>query len=115
MYKRQDNVLSVLVGGKNIYEVTCMSIKQLIPFFENLKLTKSQKEISGLLVKEILSRLTFLKNVGLEYLTLSRSAGTLSGGEAQRIRLATQIGSKLTGVLYVLDEPSIGCLLYTSS
>ena len=104
----QDNVLSVLVGGKNIYEVTCMSIKQLIPFFENLKLTKSQKEISGLLVKEILSRLTFLKNVGLEYLTLSRSAGTLSGGEAQRIRLATQIGSKLTGVLYVLDEPSIG-------
>ena len=98
----QDNVLSVLVGGKNIYEVTCMSIKQLIPFFENLK------EISGLLVKEILSRLTFLKNVGLEYLTLSRSAGTLSGGEAQRIRLATQIGSKLTGVLYVLDEPSIG-------
>ena len=106
--RRQDNVLSVLVGGKNIYEVTCMSIKQLIPFFENLKLTKSQKEISGLLVKEILSRLTFLKNVGLEYLTLSRSAGTLSGGEAQRIRLATQIGSKLTGVLYVLDEPSIG-------
>lgn len=104
----QDNVLSVLVGGKNIYEVTCMSIKQLIQFFENLKLTKSQKEISGLLVKEILSRLTFLKNVGLEYLTLSRSAGTLSGGEAQRIRLATQIGSKLTGVLYVLDEPSIG-------
>lgn len=104
----QDNILSVLVGGKNIYEVTCMSIKQLIPFFENLKLTKSQKEISGLLVKEILSRLTFLKNVGLEYLTLSRSAGTLSGGEAQRIRLATQIGSKLTGVLYVLDEPSIG-------
>lgn len=106
--KLQDNVLSVLVGGKNIYEVTCMSIKQLIQFFENLKLTKSQKEISGLLVKEILSRLTFLKNVGLEYLTLSRSAGTLSGGEAQRIRLATQIGSKLTGVLYVLDEPSIG-------
>lgn len=104
----QDNVLSVLVGGKNIYEVTCTSIKQLIPFFENLKLTKSQQEISGLLVKEILSRLTFLKNVGLEYLTLSRSAGTLSGGEAQRIRLATQIGSKLTGVLYVLDEPSIG-------
>ena len=104
----QENVLSVLVGGKNIYEVTCMSIKQLIPFFENLKLTKSQQEISGLLVKEILSRLTFLKNVGLEYLTLSRSAGTLSGGEAQRIRLATQIGSKLTGVLYVLDEPSIG-------
>lgn len=104
----QENVLSVLIGDKNIYEVTCMSIKQLIPFFENLKLTESQKEISNLLVKEILARLSFLKNVGLEYLTLSRSAGTLSGGEAQRIRLATQIGSKLTGVLYVLDEPSIG-------
>ena len=104
----QDSVLSVLVGGKNIYEVTCMSIKNLIPFFKDLKLTASQKEISDLLVKEILSRLEFLKNVGLEYLTLSRSAGTLSGGEAQRIRLATQIGSKLTGVLYVLDEPSIG-------
>ncbi len=104
----QDNVLSVLVGKKNIYEVTCMSIKDLIPFFENLKLTKSQQEISTLLIKEILARLNFLKNVGLEYLTLSRSAGTLSGGEAQRIRLATQIGSKLTGVLYVLDEPSIG-------
>jgi len=104
----QDNVLSVLVGKKNIYEVTCMSIKQLIPFFETLELTQSQKEISDLLVKEILARLNFLKNVGLEYLTLSRSAGTLSGGEAQRIRLATQIGSKLTGVLYVLDEPSIG-------
>ena len=104
----QENVLSVLVGDKNIYEVTCMSIKNLIPFFENLKLTESQKEISNLLVKEILARLNFLKNVGFEYLTLSRSAGTLSGGEAQRIRLATQIGSKLTGVLYVLDEPSIG-------
>ncbi len=104
----QDSVLSVLVGGKNIYEVTCLSIQKLIPFFETLQLTPSQKEISELLVKEILSRLHFLKNVGLEYLTLSRSAGTLSGGEAQRIRLATQIGSKLTGVLYVLDEPSIG-------
>ena len=104
----QDSVLSVLIGKKNIYEVTCMSIKNLIPFFETLKLTDSQKEISDLLIKEILTRLNFLKNVGLEYLTLSRSAGTLSGGEAQRIRLATQIGSKLTGVLYVLDEPSIG-------
>lgn len=104
----QDSVLSVLVGGKNIYEVTCMSIKQLVEFFQNLKLTPSQQEISNLLIKEISSRLSFLKNVGLEYLTLSRSAGTLSGGESQRIRLATQIGSKLTGVLYVLDEPSIG-------
>lgn len=104
----QDSVLSVLVGGKNIYEVTCMSIKQLLEFINQLKLTPSQQEIASLLIKEIKSRLEFLKNVGLEYLTLSRSAGTLSGGEAQRIRLATQIGSKLTGVLYVLDEPSIG-------
>ena len=103
-----DSVLSVLVGKKNIYEVTKMSIKDLIPFFDNLKLTKSEQEIAGLLIKEIKNRLEFLKNVGLEYLTLARSAGTLSGGEAQRIRLATQIGSKLTGVLYVLDEPSIG-------
>ncbi len=104
----QDNVLSVLVGGKNIYEVTCMSIKDLIPFFDHLKLTEEQTQIADLLLKEIKSRLAFLKNVGLEYLTLARSAGTLSGGEAQRIRLATQIGSRLTGVLYVLDEPSIG-------
>ena len=103
-----DSVLSVLVGGKNIYEVTCLSIKELIPFFNNLHLTDTEKGIASLLIKEIKSRLDFLKNVGLEYLTLSRSAGTLSGGEAQRIRLATQIGSKLSGVLYVLDEPSIG-------
>lgn len=104
----QESVLAVLIGKKNIYEVTCMSIKQLIIFFSDLKLTKTQEEISRLLIKEIQARLDFLKNVGLEYLTLSRAAGTLSGGEAQRIRLATQIGSKLTGVLYVLDEPSIG-------
>ena len=103
-----DSVLSVLVGKKNIYEVTCMSIKQLIPFFDHLKLTKEQQAIADLILKEIKSRLQFLSNVGLEYLTLSRTAGTLSGGEAQRIRLATQIGSRLTGVLYVLDEPSIG-------
>ncbi len=101
-------VLSVKVGGKNIYEVTCMSIKQLLTFFKELKLTKEQAAIADLILKEILSRLQFLSNVGLEYLTLSRNAGTLSGGEAQRIRLATQIGSRLTGVLYVLDEPSIG-------
>ena len=101
-------VLSVLVGKKNIYELTCMSIKEIIKFFDNLKLTESQKEISDLLIKEIKNRLIFLKNVGLEYLTLNRMAGTLSGGESQRIRLATQIGSRLTGVLYVLDEPSIG-------
>ena len=103
-----DSVLQVKLGGKNIYEVTQMSIKDLIGFFENLKLSKEKQEIAKLVLKEILDRLHFLENVGLEYLTLSRNAGTLSGGEAQRIRLATQIGSKLTGVLYVLDEPSIG-------
>ena len=102
------NVLQVKVGNKSIYEVTEMSIKELIKFFNNLKLTKEQESIARLLLKEINDRLDFLANVGLEYLTLSRSAGTLSGGEAQRIRLATQIGSRLTGVLYVLDEPSIG-------
>ena len=103
-----EQVLSVKLGGKNIFEVTEMSIKKLIPFFENLKLSEEKKEIAKLVIKEILDRLKFLSNVGLEYLTLSRNAGTLSGGEAQRIRLATQIGSHLTGVLYVLDEPSIG-------
>ena len=103
-----DAVLSVLIGGKNIYELTELSIRDLSIFLQNLKLTKEQEEISRLILKEISSRLSFLINVGLEYLTLSRSAGTLSGGEAQRIRLATQIGSQLTGVLYVLDEPSIG-------
>ena len=103
-----DSVLSVLVGGKNIFDVTLLSIKDLHKFITNLKLTKEQEEIARLIIKEIDSRLSFLINVGLEYLTLARSAGTLSGGEAQRIRLATQIGSRLTGVLYVLDEPSIG-------
>lgn len=103
-----DEVLSVKVGGKNIYEVTCLSIKDLYQFVISLKLSKSETEIANLILKEIKSRLEFLINVGLDYLTLSRSAGTLSGGEAQRIRLATQIGSRLTGVLYVLDEPSIG-------
>ena len=85
-----------------------MSISELRDFIAKLKLTKEEQEISNLITKEILNRLDFLNNVGLSYLTLSRSAGTLSGGEAQRIRLATQIGSKLSGVLYVLDEPSIG-------
>ena len=103
-----DEVLSVKVGDKNIYEVTLMSIKELITFFDNFKLSEEKMQIADLILKEIKSRLSFLKNVGLEYLTLARSAGTLSGGEAQRIRLATQIGSRLTGVLYVLDEPSIG-------
>ena len=103
-----DSVLSVLINKKNIYELTKLSIKDLKEFLSNLKLNKEQTKISELIVKEILSRLTFLINVGLEYLTLNRQAGTLSGGEAGRIRLATQIGSRLTGVLYVLDEPSIG-------
>ncbi|HHW69629.1 MAG TPA: excinuclease ABC subunit UvrA [Tenericutes bacterium] len=103
-----NDVLSVLIGGKNIYEVTKLSIGVIYGFFNNLDLSKEHKEISKLIIKEINSRLSFLINVGLDYLTLNRSAGTLSGGEAQRIRLATQIGSRLTGVLYVLDEPSIG-------
>jgi excinuclease ABC subunit A len=101
-------VLAVKINKKNIYEITNFSISELREFIGNLKLTNEQKEISGLVTKEILNRLDFLINVGLGYLTLSRNAGTLSGGEAQRIRLATQIGSKLSGVLYVLDEPSIG-------
>lgn len=104
----RDEVLSVLINGKNIYEVTCLSVKDLYDFMSNLKLTKEQQEIGKLLIEEIKNRLKFLLNVGLEYLTLSRTASTLSGGESQRIRLATQIGSRLTGVLYVLDEPSIG-------
>ena len=104
----QEGVLSVLINKKNIYEATCLSINDLREFIEKLKLTKHDEEVASLIIKEIKSRLDFLINVGLEYLTLSREAGTLSGGEAQRIRLATQIGSRLTGVLYVLDEPSIG-------
>ncbi|MBQ3021519.1 MAG: excinuclease ABC subunit UvrA [Bacilli bacterium] len=103
-----NNVLSVLINKKNIYELTCMSILDLIDFFDNLKLSEEETKISELIIKEIKSRLDFLNNVGLSYLTLNRSAGTLSGGESQRIRLATQIGSRLSGVLYVLDEPSIG-------
>lgn len=100
--------LSVLINKKNIYEVSSLSIRELKEFINGLKLSPEKKEIAALLIKEIDNRLDFLINVGLEYLTLSRTAGTLSGGESQRIRLATQIGSKLTGVLYVLDEPSIG-------
>jgi len=102
------SVLSVLINKKNIYQLTQMSIKDLKKFLDDLKLNKEQQNISELLIKEIQNRLSFLINVGLEYLTLNRMAGTLSGGEASRIRLATQIGSRLTGVLYVLDEPSIG-------
>ena len=103
-----DSVLNIFVDKKNIYDVTCMSIDELLVWFSEIKLTKKEREIADLLIKEISNRLTFLHNVGLDYLTLSRSASTLSGGESQRIRLATQIGSRLTGVLYVLDEPSIG-------
>ena len=101
-------ILSVLINNKNIYELTQLSIRDLYNFLENIKLTKEQEQISKLLIKEIKDRLTFLINVGLDYLTLDRMAGSLSGGESQRIRLATQIGTRLTGVLYVLDEPSIG-------
>lgn len=101
-------VLSVFINKKNIYELTKMSIKDIHKFVNSLNLTNEEKEISNLLIKEINNRLEFLENVGLDYLTLARNASTLSGGESQRIRLATQIGSKLTGVLYVLDEPSIG-------
>lgn len=100
--------LSVKVGSDNIYEFTKHSIKDGITYMDNLKLSKMNMEIADLVLKEIRNRMGFLNNVGLSYLTLDRLAGTLSGGEAQRIRLATQIGSKLTGVLYVLDEPSIG-------
>ena len=102
------DILSVLINNKNIYQMTQLSIADLYEFMKNLKLNVEQQKISDLLVKEIINRLEFLNNVGLGYISLDRPAGTLSGGEAQRIRLATQIGSKLTGVLYVLDEPSIG-------
>ncbi|MDE6671813.1 MAG: excinuclease ABC subunit UvrA [Ruminococcus sp.] len=100
--------LAVTVGGKNINEITEMSVTDCLDFFENLKLSEHDFMIGGRIIKEIKERLGFLKSVGLEYLTLSRSSGTLSGGESQRIRLATQIGSSLVGVLYILDEPSIG-------
>ncbi|MDD5792738.1 MAG: excinuclease ABC subunit UvrA [Erysipelotrichaceae bacterium] len=103
-----EKVLSVRVGGLNINEFTKMSIGAAYDFVNNLKLSRSQEEIARLLLTELKARLKFLSDVGLDYITLDRSAGTLSGGEAQRIRLATQIGSTLTGVLYVLDEPSIG-------
>ncbi len=103
-----EKALAVLVGGKNIAQLTKMSIGNILKFFDELQLSAQQREISKLLIEEIRNRLQFLVNVGLSYLTLHRMAATLSGGEAQRIRLATQIGSKLTGVLYVLDEPSIG-------
>jgi len=104
----KDSSLAIRVGGLNIHELTELSIDKSLEFFDNLEFTKNEMIIAEELLKEIKSRLEFLVNVGLEYLSLSRMAGTLSGGEAQRIRLATQIGSQLVGVIYVLDEPSIG-------
>lgn len=104
----RDSSLAIRVGDLNIFELTELSIDKSLEFFENLEFTKNEMIIAEELLKEIKSRLEFLVNVGLEYLSLSRMAGTLSGGEAQRIRLATQIGSQLVGVIYVLDEPSIG-------
>lgn len=103
-----EKVLAVRIGGKNIYEWTQMSVKEALAFMNTIELAPTERKISSLITKEITSRLEFLNNVGLSYLTLDRLSGTLSGGELQRIRLATQIGSKLTGVMYVLDEPSIG-------
>ena len=100
--------LAVTVGGKNIYDVTCLSIRKLLDFLNGLSLSEQQQFIGEQILKEIRNRVTFLVNVGLEYLTLARAPATLSGGEAQRIRLATQIGSGLVGVCYILDEPSIG-------
>ncbi|WP_077328047.1 excinuclease ABC subunit UvrA [Virgibacillus siamensis] len=107
-YRLREGALAVLVNKLHISQVTDFSIVEAKDFFQNLELTEKEETIARMILKEICDRLDFLNNVGLEYLTLSRAAGTLSGGEAQRIRLATQIGSALTGVLYVLDEPSIG-------
>ncbi|MBQ7007091.1 MAG: excinuclease ABC subunit UvrA, partial [Oscillospiraceae bacterium] len=101
-------ILAVTVGGINISDFTKMSVREAVDFIDNLKLTNQEHLIADAILKEVKERLNFLKSVGLEYLTLARASGTLSGGESQRIRLATQIGSMLTGVLYVLDEPSIG-------
>src|SRR5699024_5836624 len=107
-YRLKKEALAVLINGYHISQVTDYSIHEARDFFKSLELTEKEEQIARLILKEISDRLEFLDNVGLNYLTLSRSSGTLSGGEAQRIRLATQIGSALTGVLYVLDEPSIG-------
>jgi len=107
-YRLKEEALAVHINDQHISSVTTYSVVEAIDFFENLELSEKEQQIAQLILKEITDRLEFLKSVGLNYLTLSRFAGTLSGGEAQRIRLATQIGSALTGVLYVLDEPSIG-------
>jgi excinuclease ABC subunit A len=100
--------LHVHIGDVTICDVTAMAIRDCLGFFENLQLTDKEREIARRILKEIRERLSFLVNVGLDYLSLDRTSGTLSGGEGQRIRLATQIGSSLVGVLYILDEPSIG-------
>ncbi|MDQ0220010.1 excinuclease ABC subunit UvrA [Peribacillus cavernae] len=107
-YRLKKETLAVLIQGQHISQTTSLSVAETLQFFANLELTEKERAISKLILQEIKERLGFLSNVGLDYLTLSRAAGTLSGGEAQRIRLATQIGSRLTGVLYILDEPSIG-------
>ena len=107
-YRLKRETLAVLVDGRHIGEVTALSVEDAHQFFQGLELSEKEMKIANMIFREITERLGFLINVGLDYLTLSRAAGTLSGGEAQRIRLATQIGSRLTGVLYILDEPSIG-------
>jgi excinuclease ABC subunit A len=107
-YRLKRETLAVLVDGRHIGEVTSLSVEEANQFFESLELSEKEMKIANMIFREITERLGFLINVGLDYLTMSRAAGTLSGGEAQRIRLATQIGSRLTGVLYILDEPSIG-------
>lgn len=107
-YRLRKETLAVLINGKHIGEITDMSVSDALDFYEKIELSEKDLQIAQLILREIKERLSFLNNVGLDYLNLSRSAGTLSGGEAQRIRLATQIGSRLTGVLYILDEPSIG-------
>ena len=107
-YRLNERALAVKINGRNVGEVSDLPISQELAFFSNLNLTPAQQEIARPILKEIIDRLSFMQNVGVDYLTLSRAARTLSGGEAQRIRLATQIGSNLSGVMYVLDEPSIG-------
>ncbi|MBZ5750934.1 MULTISPECIES: excinuclease ABC subunit UvrA [Metabacillus] len=107
-YRLKKETLAVLVAGNHIGEITKLSVQESLAFFDSIALSEKEMTIANLILKEISERLGFLNNVGLDYLTLNRAAGTLSGGEAQRIRLATQIGSRLTGVLYILDEPSIG-------
>ncbi|MEY8846601.1 excinuclease ABC subunit UvrA [Bacillus safensis] len=107
-YRLKKETLAVLINGKHIGEITDLSVSDALDFYEKIELSEIDLQIAQLILREIKERLSFLNNVGLDYLNLSRSAGTLSGGEAQRIRLATQIGSRLTGVLYILDEPSIG-------